>query len=254
MSARLRIVAGLRQGAEIEVPDEGIVLGRAAGSAALLGDDMELSREHAHLKPLDDGSLLVEDLDSANGTLIDGKRVQRQPLRPGHWLQLGASTLELVGVPKETPAGSNEGWGSGRIDIAGNVSAADRGVAVVGRVSGGVHTGNFNQQITYDASGLALLVQTRGPGRALALAGLLVGFTGFAFFAYPILRGIIDVAGSSSSADPTAQPSFHLVPWLPLGAVLFFAGIVLTTLAVFVRQKNTPAQRGDGAPPPPGRA
>ena len=53
-----------------------------------------LSRLHCRLTALLDGRLEVEDLDSTNGTFLNGRRVQRAFLVPGDRLRAGR--LELT--------------------------------------------------------------------------------------------------------------------------------------------------------------
>ncbi|HET7845142.1 MAG TPA: FHA domain-containing protein [Xanthomonadales bacterium] len=55
----------------------------------------EISRHHARLKVLPDG-IEVEDLGSANGTFINGKRVHRGTLKPGEELRLDTVRFLLV--------------------------------------------------------------------------------------------------------------------------------------------------------------
>jgi pSer/pThr/pTyr-binding forkhead associated (FHA) protein len=63
----------------------------------------EISRRHAQVKPTPDG-LLVEDLGSANGTFINGKRVQNGLMRPGEELRLDTIRFMLVAPGLEMPA------------------------------------------------------------------------------------------------------------------------------------------------------
>lgn len=55
----------------------------------------EISRHHARVKPGNDG-VLVEDLDSANGTYINGKRVRSGTLHPGEELALDTVRFMLL--------------------------------------------------------------------------------------------------------------------------------------------------------------
>lgn len=55
----------------------------------------EISRRHASVKPTPDG-LAVEDLGSANGTFINGQRVQNGLLKPGDELRLDTVRFLLV--------------------------------------------------------------------------------------------------------------------------------------------------------------
>lgn len=71
-----------------------VVIGRAVECDISVPAD-EISRRHAQLKPTAEG-LSVEDLDSANGTYINGGRVQKGFLGPGDELRLDAVRFILV--------------------------------------------------------------------------------------------------------------------------------------------------------------
>ncbi len=82
----------------------GLRSGRAAGAAGRLGDDPALSRWHARID-LAGEELVVEDLASTNGTLLNGQRVSgRQPVRPGDVVTLGASRLQALPPTGSAPA------------------------------------------------------------------------------------------------------------------------------------------------------
>jgi membrane protein YdbS with pleckstrin-like domain len=102
--ATLLVVSGPAQGSRIEVPAGGLLVGRAAGSAGRLGDDQALSRWHARLDLAGEG-LVVEDLASTNGTLLNGQRISgRQTVRPGDVVTIGASQLQALPPPAPAPA------------------------------------------------------------------------------------------------------------------------------------------------------
>lgn len=71
-----------------------VVVGRAPDCDITVPAD-EISRRHARLKPVGDG-LSVEDLESSNGTFINGRRVQQGFLNPGDELQLDAVRFMLI--------------------------------------------------------------------------------------------------------------------------------------------------------------
>lgn len=71
---RLSVVLPDGSGFERDVGEGDLVVGRAADCDLTL-DDPYLSRHHARLR-LTDGSARVEDLGSANGTLVNGSRVE----------------------------------------------------------------------------------------------------------------------------------------------------------------------------------
>lgn len=72
----------------LRVPLDGeLVLGRDAACGVPLAAD-DVSRRHARVAPDGAGHLLV-DLDSTNGTLVNGRPVTRHRLAPGDRVQLG---------------------------------------------------------------------------------------------------------------------------------------------------------------------
>ena len=102
--ATLLVVSGPARGSRVEVPAGGLVFGRAAGSAGRLGDDQALSRWHARLDLAGEG-LVVEDLASTNGTLLNGQPISgRQTVRPGDVVTIGASQLQALPPPAPAPA------------------------------------------------------------------------------------------------------------------------------------------------------
>ena len=104
LAATLLVLSGPVRGSRIEVPAGGLLFGRAAGPAGRLGDDPALSRWHARLDLVGE-KLIVEDLASTNGTLLNGQRISgRQPVRPGDVVTVGASQLQLQALPAPSTA------------------------------------------------------------------------------------------------------------------------------------------------------
>src|SRR5207247_1941862 len=66
-------------------------VGRQPGCEIWSGDG-GISRRHAHLT-FEDGGYVAEDLDSANGTFVQGERVGRRRLQDGDVVQFGPSTV-----------------------------------------------------------------------------------------------------------------------------------------------------------------
>jgi hypothetical protein len=77
---------------------KGLVIGRQRSLAELLLTDGSVSRRHARVVPLD-GGIGIIDLNSSNGTMIDGRRLAPYadpvPLRAGDSLTLGDVRLKL---------------------------------------------------------------------------------------------------------------------------------------------------------------
>ena len=97
----LRILSGPAAGTTLHVAAE-LVLGREAEGGVSLGDDARLSRRHARILRAPGGGLLIEDLESANGTQVNDRYLSPgQPieLRTGDSVTLGStSTWQVVQV------------------------------------------------------------------------------------------------------------------------------------------------------------
>ena len=70
-----------------------LLVGRHYGCDIML-DDPTVSRRHARLVFHED-SWIVHDLDSTNGTMVNGALVGRSPVRPGDRLALGEALLVI---------------------------------------------------------------------------------------------------------------------------------------------------------------
>jgi diguanylate cyclase (GGDEF)-like protein len=90
--ATLTIMSGMEAGRVIPLEDS-TVIGRER-SQGLSIEDPGLSRSHAHVGRREDGGFYIEDLESTNGTLVNGRRVvMAAHLEPGDYIQLGGSLL-----------------------------------------------------------------------------------------------------------------------------------------------------------------
>ncbi len=70
-----------------------VEVGREA-PAIPMGFDSQASRRHAQLSP-DAMGLMVTDLNSTNGTFVNGQRVQSQMVRSGDLVKIGATTFRV---------------------------------------------------------------------------------------------------------------------------------------------------------------
>lgn len=75
------------------LPGEPKTLGRATG-ADFIVDAALVSRVHCRFTVLSDGDLEVRDLESTNGTFVNGTRISKARLTPGDRVQIGR--VELV--------------------------------------------------------------------------------------------------------------------------------------------------------------
>ncbi len=118
----LHIRSGPDAGTAVELPEDApFVLGRQRGSDLVVRDS-RASRQHAELKPLRPGRWQLRDLESANGTYVDGLKVTETELQGGEDIKIGdvVMSVTLVGphteikpepppaVTNRTPAGETE--------------------------------------------------------------------------------------------------------------------------------------------------
>lgn len=91
---RLVITSGPREGVEIDLPTEQLTIGRSSESGLVIRDDYT-STHHARLM-LWNENWVIEDLDSTNGTYVDGTRVTLPTaVLPGTPVTIGTTTFEL---------------------------------------------------------------------------------------------------------------------------------------------------------------
>ena len=77
------------------LPGNARTLGRATGADFIL-DAALVSRVHCRITALPSGELELKDLESTNGTFVNGQRVDQARLLPGDKIQVGR--MELVAL------------------------------------------------------------------------------------------------------------------------------------------------------------
>jgi two-component system NtrC family sensor kinase len=98
----LHVLQGPDRGKKFELPaHEPQLIGRS--TEALPITDSTVSRRHAELTP-DDGKWYLRDLESANGTFVNGQRItQRVQLSPGDQIKCGSTLMVFAVAPDEKP-------------------------------------------------------------------------------------------------------------------------------------------------------
>jgi hypothetical protein len=93
-ATKLVVTAGEKIGTEIALSGRQLTIGRA-GDSDLVVDDEFTSTHHAKLVFIN-GEWLVQDLDSTNGTLLDGKKVTTTSVVPMNTqVRVGQTSFEL---------------------------------------------------------------------------------------------------------------------------------------------------------------
>jgi hypothetical protein len=102
MSARFKEGPGGSAGGALVLPSgkrvtlggEPVLIGRASDAAVRLAES-SASRRHAEVRPSGDGSWVVVDLGSTNGTRVNGAAVTERRLEPGDTISVGDSVLRF---------------------------------------------------------------------------------------------------------------------------------------------------------------
>ncbi len=109
MRPRLLVIAGPLKDSTIPLPDGEAILGRDPTNAVAM-PDASVSRKHCRLRQDEDGRFQVKDLDSRNGTLVNGVAVKEQWLHHGDEIATGDSVFLFLLEEEDqaVPAGGVE--------------------------------------------------------------------------------------------------------------------------------------------------
>ena len=94
----LFVIQGRDQGQRFPLDEPSVSIGRVAGNSIQL-HDTEVSRKHAVLDFAQE-EYLLRDLNSSNGTFVNGKAVRQKTLRSGDQVQMGRTLLLYTGSHK----------------------------------------------------------------------------------------------------------------------------------------------------------
>ncbi|HEY4560760.1 MAG TPA: FHA domain-containing protein [Lysobacter sp.] len=115
-----RLIAYVPEGAAIArivAPGERLRIGRAVGSDLQL-PQASVSRRHAELEQRADGSWRLVDLDSKNGTFVDGARITDTVLARSAWLRFGDLHCEFGVLDAQAAAEQLRRWQERRDEAA----------------------------------------------------------------------------------------------------------------------------------------
>jgi diguanylate cyclase (GGDEF)-like protein len=98
---RLTVITGFGAGRVIRLDEkDAYIIGRSRAVDIRI-DDTGVSREHCRIVRRD-GRVFIQDLESRNGTLLNGSPITSMPLAPGDRIQLGANAVLQYGVLDDT--------------------------------------------------------------------------------------------------------------------------------------------------------
>jgi predicted component of type VI protein secretion system len=109
-----------------------VTIGREEGNALRLNDE-RVSRYHAKVQA-EEGDIILTDLDSTNGTRVNGTAVQIRRLRAGDQVSIGRTML-LFGTMEEIEERRNASQGAPAAQGGAQTIRADELAAASGRVS-----------------------------------------------------------------------------------------------------------------------
>ena len=118
-SITLRVLEGADRGKVYHTDSIPVTIGREEGNSIQLNDE-RISRFHTKIQ-LDHTDLVLTDLESTNGTKVNGEEVQLRILRHGDVISLGRSTI-LYGSRDEINR-RMERLSDGELDLSSSESA-----------------------------------------------------------------------------------------------------------------------------------
>jgi signal transduction histidine kinase len=96
----LFVIRGNDQGRRFELEESIVRLGRDSQSRIQI-HDTEVSRHHAEMR-LTDRDYVISDLNSSNGTYVNGRRVRQHSLLSGDQIEVGSTLMLYTGPSEET--------------------------------------------------------------------------------------------------------------------------------------------------------
>jgi len=99
---RLLVIAGPAKDSTIPLPESEATLGRDPTNAVPVAD-VSVSRKHCRLRRDEDDRFHIKDLDSRNGTIVNGLAVKEQWLRHGDEIATGDSVFLFLTEDEDQP-------------------------------------------------------------------------------------------------------------------------------------------------------
>lgn len=138
--AKLVVTSGASAGREIQLGDFQVV-GRLPSNAVPIPDDTGASRQHTRLYRTG-GKFFALDLNSKNGTFVNGERVEKAELRDGDVVTVGTTTFRFVVEAADlAPAASGATFrDESQVEVGGKRAAGEKALIFTGAPTKGVDT------------------------------------------------------------------------------------------------------------------
>jgi S1-C subfamily serine protease len=191
LAVQLTALTGPGAGRTYDVTDEELTIGRGEDSDVMLSD-YQVSREHARIRPLGDGRFELADLNSSNGTYLNGRRVDKPVVLEGtQQIQVGGTVFSSIA------GGGGPAAGAGT-----TMTGAARVTRIGSTRSSGSHSAIYR----------LIATQQRGLRRALAL-GAVAAVLAIALIAL-LMTGVIGGDNAQTAAENAVKkvaPSTALI-------------------------------------------
>ncbi|MCK4400804.1 FHA domain-containing protein [bacterium] len=105
---KVSIANGLKAGEHFEFDNEPCTIGRIQDNDIVLENDDIVSRHHAKIV-LEDDKLILVDLESKNGTKVNGKKISRQELKSHDKIEVGGVSLAFEVIPEQVNSSEEAG-------------------------------------------------------------------------------------------------------------------------------------------------
>ena len=198
----LSVLEGLERGRVYDQLETPVTIGREEDNVVQLNDE-RVSRVHAKLQE-DRGQVILTDLNSTNGSRVNGHPVQLRVLQPGDHVQIGRCTLLY---------GSNEQISRYAQSIGVEVAALNPLKYLTDQFENSGAAGELNMapgvtpenlQIPLFPGGAPALPQKLEPGQRAAMSDVLA-------YVHERLR---DVAFEAAEGEEPTPDAFVEVPWV----------------------------------------
>lgn len=121
---KLVATAGLLSGRTFTIDEKGLIIGRDPSTCQVVVADDEVSRLHAWVGFSDQGEIVLRDRNSANGSYVNGVRIQERVLRNSDEICVGNGHVHLFRIEEVQPAPEVGSAGTGEFKSVKSVPHA----------------------------------------------------------------------------------------------------------------------------------
>lgn len=89
----IKILSGKMKDKILKFQKSSIIIGRVDTDVML--DDLDASRNHALIEVLSKKNIFLKDLDSTNGTFLNGKKISVERLKDGDQIEIGNTKIQV---------------------------------------------------------------------------------------------------------------------------------------------------------------